>query len=143
MLCCDSARGRHSRRLACSRSHVLRAYCNFESKQANSTTLFGRRPNNKAEIIKKVMVGRTIHCTTSLPRSDVTNENEVVQGIMAYPLNTERRLEASTLNGFGLRTRKVVLSPLSFECAFIMIIQFENCFNRKLKRLKVLTNQWP
>ena len=28
-------------------SHVLRAYCNkhFESKQANSITLFGRRPN--------------------------------------------------------------------------------------------------
>ena len=34
--------------LACLRSHVLRAYCNFESKQANSITLFGRRPNNKA-----------------------------------------------------------------------------------------------
>ena len=33
--------------LACLRSHVLRAYCNFESKQANSITLFGRRPNNK------------------------------------------------------------------------------------------------
>ena len=29
------------------RSHVLRAYCNFESKQANSITLYGRRPNNK------------------------------------------------------------------------------------------------
>ena len=25
--------------------HVLRAYCNFESKQANSITLFGRGPN--------------------------------------------------------------------------------------------------
>ena len=37
---------RHSRRLACLHSHVLRAYCNFESKQANSITLFGRRPNN-------------------------------------------------------------------------------------------------
>ena len=32
--------------LVCLRSHVLRAYCNFESKQANSITLFGRRPNN-------------------------------------------------------------------------------------------------
>ena len=32
--------------LASLRSHVLRAYCNFESKQANSITLFGRRPNN-------------------------------------------------------------------------------------------------
>ena len=31
--------------LAFLRSHVLRAYCNFESKQANSITLFGRRPN--------------------------------------------------------------------------------------------------
>ena len=28
--------------LACLRSHVLRAYCNFESKQANSITLFGQ-----------------------------------------------------------------------------------------------------
>ena len=45
--CCNTARGSHSRRLACLRSHVLRAYCNFESKQANSITLFGRRPNNK------------------------------------------------------------------------------------------------
>ena len=35
---------------ACLRSHVLRAYCNFESKQANSITLFGRRPNNKPYI---------------------------------------------------------------------------------------------
>ena len=34
--------------LTCLRSHVLRAYCNFESKQANSITLFGRRPNDKA-----------------------------------------------------------------------------------------------
>ena len=33
--------------LVCLRSHVLRAYCNFESKQANSITLFGRHPNNK------------------------------------------------------------------------------------------------
>ena len=33
--------------LASLRSHVLRAYCNFESKQANSITLFERRPNNK------------------------------------------------------------------------------------------------
>ena len=31
--------------LACLRSHVLRAYCNFESKQANSITLFERHPN--------------------------------------------------------------------------------------------------
>ena len=33
---CDRAYGRHSRLLACLRSHVLRAYCNFKSKQANS-----------------------------------------------------------------------------------------------------------
>ena len=32
--------------LACLLSHVLRAYCNFESKQAISISLFGRRPNN-------------------------------------------------------------------------------------------------
>ena len=41
---------RHSRRrlvyLACLLSHVLRAYCNFESKQAISISLFGRGPNN-------------------------------------------------------------------------------------------------
>ena len=34
-----------SRRLACLRSHLLRAYCNFESKQVNSITLFGPRQN--------------------------------------------------------------------------------------------------
>ena len=32
--------------LACLRSHVLRAYCNCELKQAILITLFGRRPNN-------------------------------------------------------------------------------------------------
>ena len=32
--------------LACLHSHVLRAYCNFESKQANLITLFGQRPSN-------------------------------------------------------------------------------------------------
>ena len=31
---------------SCLRSHVLRAHCNFESKQANLITLFGQRPNN-------------------------------------------------------------------------------------------------
>ena len=31
--------------LACLRSYVLRAYCNFESKQAIAITLFGRRQN--------------------------------------------------------------------------------------------------
>ena len=46
MLCRDTSRGRLSRRLACLRSHTLRAYCNFKSKQAISITLFGRRPNN-------------------------------------------------------------------------------------------------
>ena len=33
--------------LAYLRSHVLRAYCNFESKRAISKTLLGRRPNNR------------------------------------------------------------------------------------------------
>ena len=33
--------------LTCVHSHVLRAYCNFESKQLNTITLFGRHPNNK------------------------------------------------------------------------------------------------
>ena len=37
---------RHSRHLACLHSHVLRAYCNFESTQAISITLFGWRANN-------------------------------------------------------------------------------------------------
>ena len=32
---------------ACLHSHVLRTCCNFESKQAISITLFGRRTNNK------------------------------------------------------------------------------------------------
>ena len=32
--------------LACLHSHVWRSYCKFESKQANSITLFGPRPNN-------------------------------------------------------------------------------------------------
>ena len=45
--CTSCSRGRHSRRLACLLSHVLRAYCNFESKQTISSTLFGRRPNNE------------------------------------------------------------------------------------------------
>ena len=35
------------RSLVCLRSHVLRAYCTFESKRANPITLFGRPPNNK------------------------------------------------------------------------------------------------
>ena len=38
-LCCDTPHGRHSRRSACLGLHVLRAYCKFESKQANSITL--------------------------------------------------------------------------------------------------------
>ena len=33
--------------LVCLRSHVFRAYCNFELKKANSITLFERHPNNK------------------------------------------------------------------------------------------------
>ena len=37
---------RHSHRLACLHSHVSCSYCNFESKQAISITLFGRRANN-------------------------------------------------------------------------------------------------
>ena len=44
--CTSGSRGRHSRRLACLRSHVLRAYCSFESKQAISITLFGQRSKN-------------------------------------------------------------------------------------------------
>ena len=36
--------------LACLPSHVLRAYCTFESKQANSITLFGRPPNKKESL---------------------------------------------------------------------------------------------
>ena len=38
--------GRHSCCLACLHSHILRAYCNFESKQAIFITLFGRHANN-------------------------------------------------------------------------------------------------
>ena len=36
--------------LACLRSDVLRAYCIFESKQAISITLSGRRPNKKTPL---------------------------------------------------------------------------------------------
>ena len=45
--CVVILRGRHSRRLAGLCSHILSAHCNFKSKQANSITLFGRRPNNE------------------------------------------------------------------------------------------------
>ena len=47
MLCCDKTRGTNSRRLACLRPHVLCAYYNFKSKQANPITLFVRRPSNQ------------------------------------------------------------------------------------------------
>ena len=46
MLRRDKSRGKYSSRvaclvyLACLRSHVLRVYCNFESKQAISISLF-------------------------------------------------------------------------------------------------------
>ena len=50
-MCRDNeTRGRYSCRLACLHLHVVRAYCNFESKQVHSITLFGRRPNNKEEL---------------------------------------------------------------------------------------------
>ena len=48
------SRGRHSRHLAFLRSHILRAYCNFELKQAISRTLFGRHPNEKPYKCKSV-----------------------------------------------------------------------------------------
>ena len=35
--------------LACLRSHILRACYNFDSKQTNLITLFGRRPNNNCQ----------------------------------------------------------------------------------------------
>ena len=38
---------------------ALRAYCNFQSKQAISITLFGRRPNNKTRN-KRLAIGRRI-----------------------------------------------------------------------------------
>ena len=40
LLCTRRSCGRHSRRLACLRSNLLRAYCNFESQQAISITRF-------------------------------------------------------------------------------------------------------
>ena len=43
---CFSSCTRHSRRLAYLHSHVLHAYCNFESTQVILITLFGRRANN-------------------------------------------------------------------------------------------------
>ena len=56
--CTSRSRGKCLRRLACLRSHVLRAYCNFESKRAISITLFGRRP------IKKTYVNITLLMAT-------------------------------------------------------------------------------
>ena len=44
--CTRHSHGRHSRCLACLHSHILHAYCNFESKQAILITLFGRHANN-------------------------------------------------------------------------------------------------
>ena len=43
---CFSSYTRHSRHLAYLHSRVLRAYCNYESTQVISITLFGRRANN-------------------------------------------------------------------------------------------------
>ena len=62
--CVVTERGRHSRCLACLRLHVLRAYCNFESKQASSITLSGPRPNNKCTII--------IICNAFFPRGGLS-----------------------------------------------------------------------
>ena len=45
-LVCFSSCTRHSRHLAYLHSHVLCAYCNFESTQVISITLFGRHANN-------------------------------------------------------------------------------------------------
>ena len=45
-LVCFLSYTRHSCRLAYLHSHVLHAYCNFESTQVISITLFGRRANN-------------------------------------------------------------------------------------------------
>ena len=42
-------------RLQVLRSQVLRAYCNFESKQTISITLLGRRPNNKYYHVKVLL----------------------------------------------------------------------------------------
>ena len=60
MLRCGKARERVAWLvyLACLRSHVLRAYCNFESKQASSITLFGRRPNNNSKGMEVMREGR-------------------------------------------------------------------------------------
>ena len=55
--------------LVCLRLHVLRAYCNFESKQANSITLFGRRPNNKQLTFAKTV------CFNGCQTSNVWRQN--------------------------------------------------------------------
>ena len=48
--CTSCSRVKKARRFARLRSHVLRAYCNFESKQAISKTKFGRRSNDNLAI---------------------------------------------------------------------------------------------
>ena len=50
--CVVTTWGRFSCRLACLRLHVLRAYSNFESKQAKSISLFGRRPNKYKGLLR-------------------------------------------------------------------------------------------
>ena len=58
MLCRDTSRGRQSRRLACllslftfARIACELAFCNFESNQAISITLFGPRFNKKPRVM--------------------------------------------------------------------------------------------
>ena len=52
--------------LACLRSHVLRVYCNFESKQAISITLFGRCAKNKWYQFETSQPPLSIHKSTFL-----------------------------------------------------------------------------
>ena len=54
MLCCDAALGRHLRRLACLSSHVLRAYCNFESKKKRTRLLYLGDSQIKKVVIKGI-----------------------------------------------------------------------------------------
>ena len=81
MVCSDTSRGRQSRCLAL-RSHELRAYCNFESKQAISTTLFGRRLNNNILIISNTWLN--LHNEVIWRHYDVTSTVEFTSKIQIW-----------------------------------------------------------
>ena len=76
---------------ACLRSHVLCAYYNFESKQADSITLFGRRPNNKpyTKIFRGICIkfgdkmshSQKLYLFTKTRKGKILNLRTVINGV--------------------------------------------------------------